>query len=125
MPTRTLTTHGFSQKYKKQCPRFAGRSPRQDPFLASKGRAQPVASSASFRFESSFRVANGAEGLELFSQREFEEGAEIAGARGVAELAQRLGFDLADALAGRRQHVPEIETLHTRESVAKKLSASA
>jgi hypothetical protein len=28
-------------------------------------------------------------------------------------------------LLHKRQHVPEIETLHTRESVAKKMSASA
>ena len=38
--------------------------------------------------------------LELFSQGEFEEAAELVRARRVAQLAQRLDFDLADALAG-------------------------
>jgi hypothetical protein len=38
--------------------------------------------------------------LELFSQREFEEGAKLVRARRMPQLAQRLGFDLADALAG-------------------------
>jgi len=38
--------------------------------------------------------------LELFSQGEFEEGAELVGARRVPQLAQRFALDLADALAG-------------------------
>src|SRR5712691_8897641 len=47
-----------------------------------------------------FRVSNGAAGLELLSQGAFEKHTELARARRVAQLAQRLGFDLADALAG-------------------------
>src|SRR5713101_9839014 len=38
----------------------------------------------------------GPDGLELISRGEFEEDAELARARAVAQLAQRLGFDLAD-----------------------------
>ncbi len=39
-------------------------------------------------------------GTELISRRRFEEGPELACAGGVAQLAKRLGFDLADALPG-------------------------
>src|SRR6266851_3006338 len=39
-------------------------------------------------------------GAELISRRGFEEDAELARAGGVPQLAERLGFDLADALAG-------------------------
>src|SRR5712664_3285208 len=39
-------------------------------------------------------------GAELISRRGFEEDAELARAGGVTQLAERLGFDLADALAG-------------------------
>jgi hypothetical protein len=43
----------------------------------------------------------GATGLELFSLGAIEEGAELVRVQMVAQLAQRLGFDLADALAGK------------------------
>src|SRR6266849_8892193 len=36
----------------------------------------------------------------LISRRGFEEGTELARAGGVPQLAERLGFDLADTLAG-------------------------
>jgi len=39
-------------------------------------------------------------GAELISRRGFEEDAELARAGGVPQLAERLGFNLADALAG-------------------------
>ena len=48
--------------------------------------------------------------LELFSLGAIEEGAEIVRAQMVAQLAQSVGFDLADALPGkveRAAHFPE------------------
>ena len=44
-------------------------------------------------------------GLELSSQGAFEEGAELARTRRVAELAERLNFDLADTLTGEGEHL--------------------
>src|ERR1700682_6313755 len=41
----------------------------------------------------------------LFSRGEFEEGAELVRARRMPQLAQHLGLDLADALAGDGQHL--------------------
>src|ERR1700730_8858086 len=63
-------------------------------------RAQFTPSSGSFRFE--FRLSRFARsgGLELISRGEFEQGAELARAGGVPQLAQGLGFDLADTFAG-------------------------
>ena len=57
-------------------------------------------SSASLRFEFRLSSFERSGSLELFSQGEFEEVAELVRARMMPQLAQRLRFDLADALAG-------------------------
>ena len=46
--------------------------------------------------------------VELHFLDALDEGFEFARARGVAELAQGLGFDLADALAGDLEALPDL-----------------
>ena len=64
-------------------------------------RAQFTPSSDSFRFEFRLSRFERSGGLELISRGEFEEDAELA--RAVAQLAQRLGFDLADTFTGQSE----------------------
>ena len=54
---------------------------------------------ASFELEFRFSSFERSGGLELISRGGFEEDAELARSRRMAQLAKRLGFDLADALA--------------------------
>src|ERR1700682_2535582 len=78
-----------------------GRWRHQESISGMERRAQFTPSSGSFRFE--FRLARFEQSgglLELISRGEFEEGAELARAGGVPQLAQGLGFDLADTFAG-------------------------
>src|SRR5713226_8051232 len=77
-----------------------GRWRHQESISGMERRAQFTPSSRSFRFEFRLSRFERSGGLELISRGEFEEGAELARARGVAQLAQRLGFDLADTFTG-------------------------
>jgi hypothetical protein len=61
-------------------------------------RAQFTPSSGSFRLEFRLSRFERSGGLGLILRSEFEEDAELA--RAVAQLAQRLGFDLADTFTG-------------------------
>src|SRR5260370_40588395 len=72
----------------------------KSPFLAWRGTPQFAPSSGSFRFEFRLSRFERSGGLELISRGEFEEDAELARARAVAQLAQHLGFDLADTFTG-------------------------
>src|SRR5229473_7058078 len=77
-----------------------GRWRHQESISGMERRAQFAASSASHRFEFRLSSFEGRGSLGLFSRGEFEEGAELARAGGVPQLAQGLGFDLADTFAG-------------------------
>src|SRR5713101_3018554 len=71
----------------------------KNPFLVWRGASSSrVRVSVRFEFRLSRFERSG--GLELISRGEFEEDAELARARAVAQLAQHLGFDLADTFTG-------------------------
>jgi hypothetical protein len=82
-----------------------GRWRHRESIFGMERRAQFTPSSGSFRFEFRLSRFERSGGLELISRGEFEEGAELAQAGGVPQLAQGLGFDLADALAGEGEHL--------------------
>ena len=77
-----------------------GRWRHQESISGMERRAQFTPSSGSFRFEFRLSRFERSGGLELISRRGFEEGAELARAGGVPQLAQHLGFNLADTLTG-------------------------
>ena len=77
----------------------------QESISGMERRAQFTPSSGSFRFEFRLSRFERSGGLDLISRGEFEEGAELARAGGVPQLAERLGFDLADALAGESEQL--------------------
>ena len=87
-----------------------GRWRYQESIFGMERRAQFTPRSGSFRFESRISRFERSGGLELISRGEFEEGAKLARVGGVPQLAQGLGFDLADTFAGegeRLSHFPE------------------
>src|SRR5260370_16960501 len=77
-----------------------GRWWHQESISGMERRAQFTPSSRSFRFEFRLSRFERSGGLELVSRGEFEEDAGLARAGGVPQLAERLGFDLADSFPG-------------------------
>jgi hypothetical protein len=90
----------FLSNIKDYRPDAPGPWRHKNPFLAWRGAPSFTPSSGSFRFEFRLSRFERSGGLELISRGEFEQGAELARAGGVPQLAQGLGFDLADRFAG-------------------------